>query len=212
MGRKSKTENAAAELISVVFSEFDGACPLENEAHEVYARARGIRGMTVTDSYLATGKESKQPKKQGEKVAKRPEVKARVAFFKTAVARAQIENVTWDRDEILRQLQENTSLAREVSQISASNKAIELYGSEAHGMFKKESVAVNVNIQQLEGRSTEQLAQLIQLRCEELGIDFDHAVSLLGTHAGTPAQLHAGDGQESGRGDPLEVEILQPEP
>jgi hypothetical protein len=152
--------------------------------------------MSVADAYGALGTKSVNPKKQGEKIAALPQVQARIRFLKGAVTDAQIQGSAWDREQLLQELKKNVSLAREVDQISAANKAIELYGSESHGMFKKETIVRTGKLALLEGYTDEQLYVLIENIGEELGLDFKQTVHAIRSYHGRES-LPAGDGEKS---------------
>lgn len=190
-----------------------GAEPLENPKHEEYARLRGIKHLTSVEAYATVYGKIKNLAYNAERLSRRPEIKLRMAFLVQAVLEAQSDSEIVSREKLLQELIRNLSLARTAEQIAAANKAIELYGSEVHGMFAKKSVVVTGEINELEGQSITDLQKLIHAICEEQGIEYDQAYAFFHEALSRGrAQLSSGDGEESPGVAPSEAEVLPAEP
>lgn len=97
----------------------------------------------------------------------RPEIKSRIdELLAGAAKKAQLT-----REGIIKEVQEEWTLARIAGQHAAALKAAEMLGSELHNMFRNKVEIGRVG--EFEGKSEEELKQFILSTMKELGMSDD---------------------------------------
>src|SRR6266481_2198053 len=132
---------------------------LNNPRHEQFAQLVAT-GQSPAQAYVAVGYEEKGSYTCGPRLLKRNEIRARVDELRQQVARSAVDAATLNRQFVLTELMDNAIKAKEMQQISASNRALELLGKEL-GLFveRTEHTFWNGDPNTL---SDDQLAQMIK--------------------------------------------------
>jgi len=173
--------------------------PLLNSKHEIFAQHRALSGASLKQCYImAGGKSIKNQQGQAEKMAYRPEVKARIEWLKADQARRMQNDHVYSRRGILEELKTNVQLGREVKGgLPASNRALELIGGEEHDMFVVRKENRNRKIDELDGLDTAQLIAYIQKGVDRIpGLNIDAEALAAAVGVGTEPAL--GDGRPEG--------------
>jgi phage terminase small subunit len=112
---------------------------LPNSKHERFAQEIAA-GNSASKAYVTAGYKEHRHNAAG--LARKEHIKARISELldeREEIARKStqkaVETLSHTKEDILRQLWDNAQRALENGQINASNRALELYGKAAHGMF-----------------------------------------------------------------------------
>jgi phage terminase small subunit len=123
--------------------------PLKNNKHEHFAHLVA-RGESPANAYVLCGHSKNGARQSGNRLLRKPEVRARVEQLKKAISERQIEKIALDRDWVVTMLMENATRAMQWEPIrdragnptggytyqgGVANKALELLGKEL-GMFQ----------------------------------------------------------------------------
>lgn len=135
---------------------------LSNARHEAialaYYEAKG-------DVSLIADRFSLTPRSLSDLLYRNPQIRERAAMLQTREADQAIRQSAVSRNEIIESLRETRLIARELSDLSAKNKADELLGRHL-GMFTDRVVNRD---QEVEGKSIEELEGLVAQAVAELG-------------------------------------------
>jgi len=155
----------------------DGSEPLANARSELFAQYRALAGASVTDAYILSGGKtnSTNAKGQGQKYAAKPEVKARIAWLKLERANRMLDDNVMGKREILEELKTNMHLGRTLKGgLTASNRALELIGSEEHDMFVQKRESRSRKIDELDDMGPEQVLAYIERAVKKIpGLEID---------------------------------------
>ena len=150
---------------------------LRNPRHELFAQARS-QGYKVSEAYRIAGGKSPNTKRQGDQLAARPDVKARISELLRGQADLVVERAALGKEEILSEILRNAQESRKFGNYAASNKAYELYGLEL-GMFVRRSEQRRGKLDPIEDAKDDDLLELIARGIEELagdGVQVDRAL------------------------------------
>lgn len=170
---------------------------LNNPKYELFAQARA-RGLTLKESYIAAGFKSQNPKSQARMavdIGNKPQVLERIYEIQTERAERSTKAITYERDDVIRELWETYHAAREEGKHAAAKGCLELLGLE-RGMFPRQSKTLTGKIDPIAGMDDAALLTYIGQAFKELGMEVDLGFLAAGLGIDGAAAAAGGEGQE----------------
>lgn len=178
----------------------DGSVPLAISKNELYAQFRALGALEPAEAYTRAGGKAvgHRAKRNAYKLSQREDVKRRIAYLKARQADAMVEENVMGRREVLQELKTNMEMGRTVKGgLTASNRALELIGSEEHGMFVQRRETKSGKIDELDGLDPGQLIDYIQKAANRIpGLELD--AESLAAACGVTRRPEIGDGGPEG--------------
>ena len=135
---------------------------LRNPRHELYAQGVAA-GLSRKEASLKAGFKGAGPKVT-------PAITQRI----TELLRNSAKRSEFSRKEVLDRIVQDWDLGRKLGQVSSALKAAELYGKEVHKMFVDRREVGGPG--DFDGKSEEELRQIIQDEIKDLGWDADATI------------------------------------